>query len=164
MRTAFAYAFLVAIVASVIASPALAANLYTSKTLGFSAVFPFAAKEKIAPDGSGTVSAVDPSGVMYMVGVVPATSETLKLSIKEQLDGGIAGAVAQVKGTLVSQKDIKFGKFLGREAEIDVPGAHATFRFYIIGPRAYMIGVVHKTDIKMSMEPSTFFTTFKLLK
>ena len=154
----------VCLVAALVASPALAAKLYTSKALGFSAVFPLAATEKTAPDGSGTVSAVDPSGVRYMVGVVPASTETQKLSVKEQLDGGIAGAVAQVKGTLVSQKDITLGKFQGREAEIDVPGAHATFRFYITGPRAYMIGVVHKTDTKMSMEPRTFFATFRLIK
>jgi hypothetical protein len=160
MRTALTAVCLVLFALPAIAAP----KVYTSKALGFSAIFPYEVKEKVEADGSGTVAAFDASGLMYMVGVVVASAETQKLSAKEQLDGGIAGAVAKVKGTLVSQKDITFGRFKGREAEIDVAGAHATFRFYIIGAKAYMLGVVHKTDVKMTMEPITFFGSFKLVK
>jgi hypothetical protein len=136
---------------------------YTSKALGFSARFPLAVKENVEADGSGTASAIDMAGVMYMVGMIPPSKEAAKKSVKEQLDDGIAGAIDKVHGTLASQKDVKLGKHPGREAEIALQGAHATFRFYIVDKKAYMIGVVNKDGVTPPLAPADFFASFTLV-
>ena len=135
---------------------------YTSAALGFTATYPYPVKEQIDPQGGGTAAAFDPQGVMYMVGVIPADKETQKRSTKDQLDDGLAGAVAKVHGTIASQKDVKLGKYPGREAEIDLQGGHATFRAYIVGPKAYLVGVVHKDGLTPPETPADFFKSFKL--
>jgi hypothetical protein len=152
-------AFLVAL-----AVPALAdvPKKYTSATMGFTAIFPYSVQEKIESDGSGTAAGSDPQGIMYMVGVVPSDAETQKKPVKEQLDNGIAGAVAKVNGTIAKQKDVKLRGWEGREAEINLSGGHAIFRFYIVGPKAYMIGVVHKDGTKLPESPQAFFASFSV--
>lgn len=136
---------------------------YTSASFGFSATFPYEVKEQADPSGGGTVAAFDPAGVMYMVGVTPARPELARSkSVKEQLDDGLAGALAKVNGKLESQKDIKMGKHPGREVEIALKGGHATFRAYLVGDRSMLIGVVHKDGVTLPMPPADFFKSFKL--
>ena len=136
---------------------------YTSAALGFSATFPYEVQEQADPAGGGTVAAFDPAGVMYMVGVTPARPELARSkSVKEQLDDGLAGALAKVNGKLESQKDIKLGKHPGREVEIALNGGHATFRAYLVGDRSMLVGVVHKDGAALPMPPADFFKSFKL--
>jgi len=137
---------------------------YTSAALGFSARFPYEVQEQVEKDGSGTAAAVDPAGIMYMVGMVMADDAAAKKPVKQQLDDGIAGALENVHGKLVSQKDVKLGKHPGREAEIALPGAHATFRFFIVGKKAAMIGVVRKDGATLPLSPADFFASFKLTR
>jgi len=138
---------------------------YTSAALGFTASYPYAVKENPDPEGGGTAAAIDPQGVMYMVGVTPDRPEVgKKKSVKEQLDDGLAGALERVHGKIASQKDVKLGANPGREVEIELQGGHATFRAYIVGPRVYMIGVVHKDGVPPPMSPADFFASFQLTK
>ncbi|HEY3020747.1 MAG TPA: hypothetical protein VGJ32_11160 [Solirubrobacteraceae bacterium] len=137
---------------------------YTSVTLGFTASFPYEVQEQTAPDGSGTAAGIDPSGIMYMVGMLPVPDEAAKKPIKDQLDDGLAGMVEKVHGKVASQKDIKLGGSPGREAEIDLEGGHATFRVYIVERKGYLIGVVHKDGTTLPMKPADFFSSFKLTK
>ncbi len=142
-----------------------APKTYTSTALGFSATFPYAVKEQVAPEGGGTAAGVDPKGIMYMVGVTPAHEEVGKRkSFKEQLDDGVAGAVERVHGKLTAEKDVKLGENPGREVEIDLQGGHATFRAYIVGARVYLIGVVRKEGTTLPMTPAEFFASFRLAK
>jgi hypothetical protein len=136
---------------------------YTSEALGFTATFPLEVKERLDGEGGGTAAGVDPAGVMYMVGVTPARPELSKSkSVKEQLDDGLAGALAKVKGKLTAQKDIKVGKHPGREVEIELQGGHATFRAILVGPRTVLIGVVQMAGTTLPMTPAAFFASFKL--
>jgi len=138
---------------------------YTSAALGFTATFPFEVKEQADPAGGGTAAAFDPQGVMYMVGVSPTPADQVKgRSVKEQLDDGLAGMVAKVNGKLVSQKDVKLGKYPGREAEIEVNGGKATFRAYLVGATSYLLGVVHKDGVTPPVTAAEFFKSFKLNK
>ncbi len=138
---------------------------YTSTALGFTASYPYPVKENPDSEGGGTAAAIDPQGVMYMVGVTPDRPEVgKKKSVKEQLDDGLAGALERVHGKIASQKDVKLGANPGREVEIELQGGHATFRAYIVGPRVYMIGVVHKDGVAPPMSPADFFASFQLTK
>lgn len=136
---------------------------YTSEALGFTATFPYPVKEEASPDGGGTAAGFDPAGIMYMVGVTPAHEDVGKTkTAKQQLDDGLAGAVDKVHGQIASQKDVKLGKYPGREAEIDLKGGHATFRAFIVGPRSYLVGVVHKDGTALPTSPADFFASFRL--
>ncbi len=138
---------------------------YTSAALGFTATFPYEVKEQADPDGGGTAAGFDPTGIMYMVGVIPVNKDVAKKkSVKEQLDDGMAGAIEKVHGKLASQKDVKLGGNPGREVEIDLQGGHATFRAYIVGPRTYLIGVVHKDGATPPLAPADFFASFRLAR
>ena len=148
-----------------VAPAAAEPKTFTSTALGFSATFPFEVKEQTDASGGGTAAAFDPQGVMYMVASMPPRDEATKSkSSKELLDDGVAGMVAKVNGKLVSQKDVKLGKNPGREAEIDIDGGHATFRAYLVGPKTYLLGVVHKTGVTPPVAPADFFKSFKLAK
>ncbi len=138
---------------------------YTSTALGFTASYPYPVKEQVEADGGGTAAGFDPQGIMYMVGVTAAEPDIAKRkSVKEQLDDGLAGALERVNGKLASQKDVKLGPNPGRGVEIELQGGHATFRAYIVGPRTYLIGVVHKDGTTLPMSPADFFASFKLVK
>jgi hypothetical protein len=157
------------IVLALLAVPALALAQtnapYTSAALGFTATYPYPVKESADPEGGGTAGAVDPQGVMYMVGVIPAHPDAdKKRSVKDQLDDGLSGMLARVHGTVASQKDVKLGKDPGREVEIDIQGGHATFRAYLVGSRTYLIGVVHKEGVTPPLAPADFFASFHLTK
>lgn len=149
------------------AFPALAEEPkpYTSAALGFTATFPFEAHEALDPDGGGSAAAVDPQGIMYMVGSTPSRPDVGKSkSPKQQLDDGLDGALQKVHGTLASQKDVKLGSYVGREAEINLQGAHATFRAFVVGPRLVMIGVVVKDGVTAPMPAADFFKSLKIAK
>jgi hypothetical protein len=153
-------------VVALLAAPAWAEppKPYTSKPLLFSATFPYDVKENLEADGGGTVAGFDPAGIMYMVGVTPADKAVAKKkSVKQQLDDGLAGALDKVHGTAESQKDVHLGPYKGREVEIALQGGHATFRAYIVGPRTYLVGVVHKDGTTLPMAPKEFFDGFGLL-
>jgi hypothetical protein len=147
---------------ALVAGVAHADKPYTSKALGFSASYPYEVQEKTDPGGGGTAAGFDPQGIMYMVGVVVSDADMKKVPVKDQLDGGIAGAVQKVNGTLKSQKDVKLGKHPGREFEVDFAGGHATFRAYLVDQRTYLVGVVRKDGLTPPTTPADFFASFKL--
>jgi hypothetical protein len=137
---------------------------YTSAALGFTATFPSPPKENVLSDGSGNAAAIDPKGLMYMVGSMPIGPEAAGKTVKQLLDDGIDGALEQVHGTLQSQKDIKLGSDPGREFEVALKGGHATFRAYIVRPKVYLIGVVHKDGVEPPMKPADFFKSLQIKK
>lgn len=148
-----------------LAARADAPKPYTSAALGFTASYPYPVKENLDPEGGGTAAAFDPQGIMYMVGVTPDRPEIgKKKTVKEQLDDGLAGALERVHGKIASQKDVKLGSNPGREVEIELQGGHATFRAYVVGPRVYLVGVVHKDGLAPPMSPADFFASFQLTK
>jgi hypothetical protein len=156
---------LVLAVALALVAPARAdaPKAYTSAVLGFTASFPYPVQENADPEGGGTAGAVDPQGVMYMVGVSPPHKDAGdKRTPKEQLDDGVNGMVAKVNGKIASQKDVKLGANPGREVEIDMQGGHATFRAYAVNGGSYIVGVVHKEGVNPPMSPADFFASFKL--
>jgi hypothetical protein len=136
---------------------------YTSTALGFSATFPYEVKENVEADGSGHVGGFDPAGIMYMVGLTPARPEAAaKMSVKDQLDAGLAGALEKVRGKVASQRDVKLGPNPGREVEVELQGGHATFRAFLVGERTILIGVVHRDGTTLPMSPADFFASLKL--
>jgi hypothetical protein len=136
---------------------------YTSAVLGFTATYPGPPRENTNVDGGGTAAFVDQKGYMYMVGVIPARAENAGKPAKQQLDEGVAGALAKVKGEVVSQKDIKLGKHPGREVEIKVNDGKATMRAYLVdGGKAYLQVVVQKNGVELPMPMADFFASFKL--
>jgi hypothetical protein len=137
---------------------------FTSEALGFTATFPFAVKEAANAWGGGTAAAVDPKGIMYMVGVIPPKAEASKKSPNEQLDDGLAGALAKVKGTIASQKEAKLGSHPGREVEVELNDGHASMRAYLVDGKTYLLVVVQKNGTTLPMTPASFFSSFSLAK
>jgi hypothetical protein len=137
---------------------------HTSEALGFTATFPLPVKESVNESGGGTAAAVDPKGLMYMVGVIPPRAEVAGLSAKEQIDAGIEGALARVKGKIVTQRDIKLGKHPGRAVEIEVNDGHASMRAYLVDKKAYLLVMVQKNGTTAPMTAEDFFASFRLAK
>jgi hypothetical protein len=163
MRAAFIT--LAILIMTVAPAAADAPKAYTSAKLGFSVLFPYEVKETLDDRGGGIAAAVDPKGVMYMVGVMPQAADELIDGYRSALDAGLKGAAGKVGGKITSTKDVKLGSSPGREAEIELTGAHATFRAYLVGTkeyRVYLVGVVNKEGVAPPIAAPAFFASFKL--
>jgi len=93
-------------------------------------------------------------------------AEIKKTPIKKVYDSSRDGAVANLEGKLVSEKEIKLGKHSGREIRIEVGGGKQLFRarVFLIEQRLYQIVVMGTKEAATSKEADKFLESFKLDK
>jgi len=151
-------------------SPALAqaqvpkVRPYTSAKWGFTAQFPWEPKEQ--PQGAGiTVAAGNVEDtIAYMISATPIDAEVLKQkTIPRILDDAVKGAVDNVHGTVLEQRDVRIAGYPGREVVISGEGFKAHCRVYIVKDRMYLPMVIYKPELKLPMAADAFHAAFQLI-
>jgi len=88
--------------------------------------------------------------------------------VKNALDNARDGVLGDINGKAISETDISFGKYAGRELKAKVDGGLMRSRTYIVNQRMYMliVSVEGGDDPKQldSKNADDFFGSFKLLK
>jgi hypothetical protein len=101
-----------------------------------------------------------PSGA-YVVSATRFRGTLRCLSTQQRLDGARDGAVKNVHGTLISEKQIKLDNNPGRELLIKAPGVFMHQRVFLINNRLVQAVVVSQTEAE-SADISHFFNSLKL--
>jgi hypothetical protein len=92
----------------------------------------------------------------------PAMAKAEPATIKQVFDAARDGLVKTLKGKLLSDKEVKAGKYPGRELQIETPmtGTYRT-RLYQVGPRYYQLILVAPKEAATSKDADKFFGSFK---
>ena len=108
-----------------------------------------------------TVQAVK---TMYGANYCDFPSEIKKVPLKQVFDSSRDGAVANLKGKLASEMDIKLDKYLGREIQIDVQGGKQLFRarVYLVDQRLYQVVVFGTKEAATSKAADKFLDSFQV--
>jgi hypothetical protein len=103
---------------------------------------------------------------MYAANYCDFPAEIKKTPLKQVYDDSRDGAVANLEGKLVSEKDIKLGDYPGREIRIDVPEGKLLFRsrVYLVDQRLYQAVVLGTKEAATSKEADKFLDSFKLVE
>lgn len=94
--------------------------------------------------------------------------EVIHSDFKDELidtffNGAIRGSVNNVKGTLVSVKDVPYKDYPGREIKIAFEPGIMYMRMYLVRNRAYMLQVGCETKNDNNGAIQKFFNSFELL-
>lgn len=106
--------------------------------------------------------------LVYLVNYTEYPEGTVDSNDKENLDGffrnSIDGAVANVNGKLVSEKNITLGKYPGREAKVDFQNGLAviTMRIYLVNNTMYMLETICETKKDSNASITKFMDSFAL--
>ncbi len=87
------------------------------------------------------------------------------IPIKAFLDASRDGAIANLEGKLVSEKDVRLGKYPGREIRIDVGAGRSLFRVrvFLVEQRLYQAVVFGTHEAATSKEADRFLDSFQLI-
>lgn len=90
---------------------------------------------------------------------------SLNSSTTNQLLTQVAAGFAEgTNGRLISQKNISFGKFIGREVRLQLEGGViATGRIYLANKRIYQVAVVTSKEKYLTKSIEGFFKSFQIL-
>jgi hypothetical protein len=101
--------------------------------------------------------------VFYAANFTDFPAEVKKVPLKQLYDSSRDGAVANLKGKLAKEADIKLGSYTGREIQIDIADAKLfRARVYLVDNRLYQIVVMGPKDAAISKEADKFLDSFKL--
>lgn len=118
-------------------------------------------------DASSVPNSKD-ENLVYMVNYTSYPKDKVNSNNKEMLktffDGAVSGAVANVQGKLISQKDINYGLHPGREAKIDFQNGTAIInvRLYLVANNMYMIQTITETKKDNNASIKKFMDSFKI--
>jgi hypothetical protein len=81
------------------------------------------------------------------------------------LTGARDGAVAAVKGRIVSERQISLGNYPGLQVDIEMDTTHARARarYYAVGSTLYQLISVATSGKPISLDTTRFFASFRLL-
>ncbi len=79
------------------------------------------------------------------------------------LTDGKYGAVAAVKGKLVSEMPISLGNYPGIQLEVEAPRRYIQARVYVVGRRVYQLLAVAPIGKPIPPETDRFFRSFRLV-
>ena len=110
------------------------------------------------------MNTVEAGGTMYGANYCDFPAEIRKVPLKQVYDSSRDGAVENLKGKLLSEKDIKLGDSPGREIQIEVAGGKSLFRVrvYLVEQRMYQVVVMGTKKAATSKESEKFLDSFKL--
>jgi hypothetical protein len=143
---------------------------FASKEGRFKVLMPGTPKKEKAETesdfGKGVLhmNTVQAGKTMYGANYCDFPAKIKKVSLKQILDSSRDGAVANLEGKLASEKDIKLGKYTGREIRINVAGGKQLFRarVYLVEQRLYQVVVFGTREAATSKEADKFLDSFKL--
>lgn len=112
------------------------------------------------------MNAMQAGKTMYAANYSDFPAEVKKVPLKQVYDSSQDGAVANLKGKLVSEKDIKISDYPGREILIDFAGGKRLFRarVYLVRQRLYQVVVFGTKEAATSKEADKFLDSFKLVE
>lgn len=105
-------------------------------------------------------------GMHYAVAYAEFLGRTFS-DIEKALDAGRDGALANVKGTALSEEKLHFGKHVGRDMTIGVasaPKIRIRVHFFVIGQRMYQLLVGGSEQQVKGPDAERFFASFQLLE
>ena len=94
----------------------------------------------------------------------PAMAKAEAALVKQVFDKARDELVKSLKGKLEGEKDVKLGKYPGREFQVEAPmiGVYRT-RMYQVGERYYQLILVAPKDAATSKDADKFFGSFKAM-
>src|SRR5262249_27644041 len=104
-------------------------------------------------------------GTMYGANYSDFPAKIKKVPIKQLLDSSRDGAVTNLRGKLAGEKDIKLGKYFGREGQIEVSGGKRLFRarVFLVEQRLYQVVIFGTKKAGTSKLADRFLDSFKLV-
>jgi hypothetical protein len=143
---------------------------FASKEGQFKVLMPGTPKQKKLDTesdfGKGVLymNVVESGKTMYAANYCDFPPEIKKAALKQVYDSSRDGAVANMDGKLVSEKEVKLGENAGREIRIDVAEGKRLFRVrvYLIDQRLYQVVVFGTPEATTSKEADKFLDSFKL--
>lgn len=117
-------------------------------------------------DASNTRSKDD--NLVYLTNSTDYPAEAVSSDLTEKLPGifrgAIDGAVRNVEGKLLSEKEISLNGFPGREFTVDFQSGMAiiTARCYLVKNRMYIVQVITETKKAPNAAMKRFFESFKI--
>lgn len=108
--------------------------------------------------------------LVYMVNYTKYPANSVNSNNTEKLEGffegAINGAVSNVQGKLLSKKDVKLGKYPGKEITIDFQNGLAVIRsrMYLVEDQMYMVQTIAETAKNGNSAATRFMNSFKLIK
>jgi hypothetical protein len=153
--------------------PKAALEEFTSKAGGFTVAMPGKPKEtsKTSKTAAGQetkqltwILQQKDSAFLVIVTDVPNLAKADAATLNTVLEQGRKGAVAAMKGKLLSEKKVKLGKHPGLEFQIDAPKVGGIYRsrIYIADGRLYQVTVFGPKEVATSKQADRFLNSFKL--
>jgi hypothetical protein len=153
-----------------------------AKRFGFKVEFPVKPEEK-TPSVNSEVGNLDmhlfiydaskvksESNLVYLANYTEYPDSAVNSGMKEKLKdifrNSIDGAVSNVKGKLLSEKNVSIGGFEGREARIDFQDGMAVIRIrmFLVHNKMYMLETITETSKDNNASITKFMDSFKLIK
>jgi hypothetical protein len=92
-------------------------------------------------------------------------NNSFETNISKLLDKLRDQALIDLRGTLISEKQVKLGNFPGREFRASVPGGFSVReRIFLVNNRLYSLMIIAGAQGLDSVEAETFFNSFEILK
>jgi hypothetical protein len=155
--------------------------LLSSKEFGFKIEFPEKPSEKsdVLKVSVGKLklntymlqpsSKNEDENLAYSANYTEYPPSTVNSDNKDEADSylkkGIAGAVANLKGKVLSEKDISIGQYPGKEVRIDYMNGVAviTMRMYLVHNKVYALQTITETKKDGNASLNKFMNSFALL-
>ena len=143
---------------------------FASKEGGFKVVMPGTPKQEEfdteSDFGKGVLhmNRAQADKTIYAANYCDFPTEIKMAPIKKVYDSSRDGAVANLEGKLVSEKEIKLGKHPGREIQIEVAGGKQLFRarVFLVEQRLFQVVVMGTKKAATSRDADRFLDSFKL--
>jgi len=127
--------------------------------------FPGKVKEDKNKQGSQFVLEAMGGKAAYMLMVSPLPKKidvTSKDDVKTILDGGRDGTVKGLNGKLVSDKDVKIGKYPGREVAVDTTLGLYKARIYLTAEKMIQVIVLGPKEFAEGADSKKFMDSLKV--
>ena len=103
------------------------------------------------------------TAMMLNQGVLPREVDlTDKELVKKVLDGGREGGVRSIKGKLLSNKDLKLGKYPGQTFDAEVSIGYYRARIYLTGKHMIQVIAIGPKEYVDGAEVKKFLDSLKL--
>jgi hypothetical protein len=150
------------------APPAPGWQTYPYPADGFKAAFP--SEPKLSTQNVDTQAGtfelraylVDMGATALYIGVCDYGDGMKDRDPQTVLEGAQGGAVNNLKGRLVSSKNITFGSYPGREFEAESDQMHVSVRIYLVGTVLYQSMVAYQVNTRYEYA-SRFLDSFQLI-
>ena len=124
-------------------------------------------ESSVEPTAAGDITLWQASVILtskaYFVSYSDMPKSTWKGDAKKMLEGARDGAAGRVKGKIVADKEIKIGKWPGREFKVVVDKMELTQRVYLVEHRLYQVNMGCLAGNCTDGEVQDYLNSFKVV-